>query len=157
MGRTTTSPTLNEDFRDALAALLKAEARFLVVGAHALAVHGAPRATLDLDVWVEPTKENARRVWHALAQFGAPLDALNIRESSFVLPDMVTQIGLPPRRIDLLTGVSGLEFKEAWKDRLEVAIDGLSLPFIGRDSLIRNKRASGRQKDLGDLEMLGVV
>lgn len=145
---------LNPDFVDFLAALLAAEARFLVVGAHALAVHGVPRATGDIDVWIERSPENAARVWLALDAFGAPAAALGVRPADLETPDVVIQIGLPPRRIDLLTGVSGLEFDEAWTDRVVHRIDQLDVPFLGREALISNKRASGRSKDLGDLEAL---
>ena len=144
-----------EDFRDFLAALVAAQARFLVIGAHALAVHGIPRATVDLDIWIEATPENAKRVWAALAAFGAPLHTLQIAESDFSRPDVVVQVGLPPYRIDILTGVSGLTFAEAWEDRVEDRFAGVPVPFIGRAALIRNKRASGRTKDIADLEALG--
>lgn len=144
-----------EDFRDLLAELVRAEARFLIVGAHALGVHGVPRATIDLDVWIEPTPENARRVWVALAAFGAPLETLQVREADFTRPEMVVQFGLPPYRIDILTGVSGVSFEEAWNERIEDQFEGVRVPFIGRAALIRNKRASGRMKDLADLESLG--
>jgi hypothetical protein len=143
------------DFRDLLAALIDTEARFLVVGAHALAVHGLPRATLDLDVWVDRSSDNARRVWAALAAFGAPLEDLKIKEHDLTLPDVVVQLGLPPYRIDLLTGVSGLTFAEAWNGRVVESFEDVRVPFIGRADLIRNKRASGRMKDLADLEALG--
>jgi hypothetical protein len=126
-----------------------------VVGAHALSIHGVPRATVDLDVWTEPTPENANRVWRALAAFGAPLERLDIAESDFTLPDIVAQLGLPPNRIDILTGLSGVTFAEAWPDRVEAEIDGIRVPFLGRDALIKNKRASGRKRDLGDIEALG--
>lgn len=155
MARTASSHLFADDYRELLASLLDAGARFLVVGAHALSVHGAPRATVDLDVWVEPTTENARKVWQALVSFGAPLDALGISEADFTTPDIVAQFGLPPNRIDILTGVSGLTFAEAWADRFEQTIDRMRLPFLGRTSLIRNKRASGRKRDLGDIESLG--
>ena len=108
-----------EDFRDLLAELVSADARFLVVGAHALGVHGVPRATVDLDIWVDPTPDNAKRIWTALAAFGAPLDALRVQEADFLRPDTVVQFGLPPYRIDILTGVSGVTFREAWIDRIE--------------------------------------
>ena len=146
---------MNEDFHDALAALVKSGARFLVVGAHALGVHGVPRATVDLDVWIDPTPDNARRVWEALAIFGAPLQALDVKESDFLRPDMVAQFGMPPWRIDILTSVSGVSFEEAWSGRLQGDFDGVSVPFLGRAEFIRNKRSSGRKKDLGDLEALG--
>ncbi len=144
-----------DDFRDLLAELVRAEARFLVVGAHALGVHGVPRATVDLDVWIDTSPENAKRVWTALAAFGAPLDALQIREADLTRPDMVAQFGLPPYRIDILTGISGVSFAEAWDGRVEELFDDVRVPFIGRAALIRNKRASGRTKDLADLEALG--
>ena len=155
MARTENSQLFTDDYRELLAALLNNGARFLIVGAHALSVHGAPRATVDLDVWIEPTPTNARKVWQALEQFGAPLGSLGISEADLTAPDVVAQLGLPPNRIDILTGVSGLSFVEAWNDRLEQTIDQLRLPFLGRASLIRNKKASGRKKDLGDIESLG--
>lgn len=144
-----------EDFRDFLAALVAEQVRFLVVGAHALGVHGVPRATIDLDIWIEATPQNAKRVWAALAAFGAPLDTLQIVETDFSRPDVVVQLGLPPYRIDILTGVSGVTFTEAWGDRVEARFEGVPVPFIGRATLIRNKRASGRTKDKADLEALG--
>ena len=144
-----------EDFRDFLAALVAAQVRFLIVGAHALGVHGVPRATVDLDVWIESSPQNAKRVWAALTAFGAPLETLQITESDFSRPDVVVQLGLPPYRIDILTGVSGLTFAEAFEDRVENHFAGVRVPFIGRAALIRNKRASGRTKDQADLEALG--
>ena len=96
-----------DDFRDFLAELLKAGARFLVVGAHALSVHGVPRATVDLDVWIDATPDNARRVWAALVAFGAPVNTLQLRESDFTRPDMVAQLGLPPYRIELFAARAG--------------------------------------------------
>jgi len=144
-----------EDFRDLLAELVSADARFLVVGAHALGVHGVPRATVDLDIWIDPTPDNAKRIWAALAAFGAPLDALRVQEADFLRPDVVVQFGLPPYRIDILTGLSGISFREAWTDRIEDQFEDVRVPFLGRASLVRNKRASGRKKDLADLEALG--
>jgi hypothetical protein len=146
---------MNEDFLDLLRSLLTASARFLIVGAHALAVHGIPRATGDLDVWIEPTKENASRVWAALIAFGAPVTSLDITDATLAEQDVVIQIGVPPRRIDLLTSVSGLDFATAWDTRLVSTVAQLSLPFISREALIANKRATGRLKDLADLEALG--
>jgi len=146
---------VNEDYRDFIAALLEAEARFLIVGAHALAAHGVPRATVDLDVWVERTPDNVRRVWNALAAFGAPLESLGITEADLLKPDTVAQFGMPPNRIDVLTDVSGLDFPAAWADRMDSDFAGLRAPFMGRRSLIQNKRASGRTKDLADIEALG--
>jgi hypothetical protein len=146
---------VNEDYRDFIAALLEVRARFLIVGAHALAAHGVPRATVDLDVWVEATPANVRLVWNALAAFGAPLEALDIKEADLLAPDTVAQFGMPPNRIDVLTGISGIDFSTAWADRMESDFAGLRAPFIGRKSFIQNKRASGRTKDLADIEALG--
>jgi hypothetical protein len=138
-----------------LAALLGAEARFLVVGAHALAVHGVPRATGDLDVWIAADPTNAERVWAALLRFGAPVAAMGVSLDDLTLPDRVVQIGLPPRRIDILTAISGVGFDEAWPDRVTHEVGGLAVPFLGRAALVRNKRATGRTKDRADLEALG--
>lgn len=146
---------MNPDFIDFLSALLAEEARFLVVGAHALAVHGVPRATGDIDVWIERAPENTARVMRALTAFGAPTDAPGVKPDDFETPDLVIQIRLPPRRIDILTDVSGVTFEEAWSGRVVHPVDGLPVPFLGREALVRNKRSSGRFKDLGDLESLG--
>lgn len=145
---------LNQDFLDILAALDESEAEFLVVGAHAMALHGVPRATGDLDVLVRPSAENAERVLTALGAFGAPLDAHDVTRQDFEIPGQVYQIGLPPRRIDLLTSISGIGFDEAWISRDEVKIQGRKVPFLSREALIRNKQASGRDKDLVDVRLL---
>lgn len=147
---------MTEDWADALFALLRAGARFLVVGAHAMAVHGVPRATQDLDIWIETTEDNARKVWKALADFGAPLEDFGIEPTDFLESGKVVQIGLPPNRIDLLTEISGVEsFSEAWDERVEHEVEGEVVPFLGRETLVRNKRATGRLKDLADVEALG--
>ncbi len=146
---------MNEDFRDLLAALLGADARFLVVGAYAMAVHGVPRATGDLDVWIARDPANAERVRSALLRFGAPVAAMGVSRDDLSRPDVVVQIGLPPRRIDVLTSISGVGFDEAWPGRATHDVGGLSVPFLGRSDLVRNKRASGRTKDRADLEALG--
>lgn len=144
-----------EDFHDVLTELVRSGARFLVVGAHALSAHGVPRATVDLDIWVAPDPDNAHHVYAALVAFGAPLAALGITRADFQTPDIVTQFGLPPLRIDVMTSVSGLTFEEAWRARIEGEIEGVRVPILDRASFIRNKRASGRKKDLADLELLG--
>jgi hypothetical protein len=146
---------VNEDFRDLLAAFLAAGVRFVVVGAHAMAVHGVPRATGDLDVWIDPDPENAERAWSAVVRFGAPMSSMGVTREDFARPDQVVQIGLPPRRIDVLTSISGVTFEDAWPDRVVHEIEGLAVPFLGRAALVRNKRASARAKDLADLEALG--
>ena len=146
---------MNPDFEDFLRALNSAGARYLVAGAHALALHGVPRATGDIDIWIEPSAENSERVWEALSDFGAPVASLGISKDDLQKPDMVIQLGLPPRRIDLLTGLSGLEFETAWAERVQFGMGSAQIPFIGRRSLIVNKRETGRLKDLADLEALG--
>ena len=143
------------DFRDVLSAFVAGGVKFLVVGAHALAAHGVPRVTGDLDLWVEPTTGNAGRVFRALAAFGAPLEVLNVREADFSVPDKVIQLGLPPYRIDIMTSISGVAFPEAWSGRMPGKLFEVSVAFLGRDEFIRNKRASGRPKDLADIKALG--
>lgn len=143
---------MNEDFRDLLRALSDAEVRFLIVGAYAVSAHAEPRATGDLDVWVEPTPENASRAYAALRAFGAPLHELG--EADLAERGIVFQIGLPPRRIDLLTSITGVEFADAWPGRVAVEYAGVACHVIGRDALVANKRALGRAKDLADLELL---
>ena len=129
-------------------------ARFLVVGAHAMAVHGIPRATGDLDLWIDPDGENAARVWTALVRFGAPVEALGITMRDLATPGTIVQIGLPPRRIDVMTNATGLVFGEAWASRVTYEVAHLSIPFIGRAELLRNKRATGRPRDLADVHAL---
>jgi hypothetical protein len=143
---------MNPDFVDLLRAFSAADVRFLIVGAYALAHHGRPRATGDLDVWVEATPANAMRVIRALGAFGAPLQ--DVSETDFAAPGIVFQIGVPPGRIDVLTELTGVTFQEAWDARDEGRFGELTVPFVGRDAFIRNKRATGRLKDLADLEGL---
>ncbi len=145
---------MNQDFQDMLAALLASGARFLVVGAHALAVHGVPRATGDLDIWVFPDPVNVGRVWAALERFGAPMDTLGAAPGDLARPGLVLQIGLPPRRIDLLTELTGVDFESAWRSRVVHPIGSLEVSFLDRETLIRNKRATGRLRDLADVERL---
>lgn len=146
---------MNEDFLDLLRCLLEAGARFLVVGAHALAVHGVPRATGDLDVWVDRDAANVKRVWAAVLRFGAPVEAMGITPGDLETPSVVVQIGLPPRRIGLITEITGVGFEEAWDARTSHRVGTLEIPFLGREQLVRNKRATGRLKDRVDLEALG--
>jgi hypothetical protein len=138
-----------------LAALQETGAVFLVVGAHAMAAHGVPRATGDLDIWVRPDPGNAPKVIAALLDFGAPVDALELTVDDLTKPGKVFQIGLPPRRIDILTEIDGLGFDEAWPSHIIVKIADLEeVPFLGWEALLRNKKASGRPKDLADLDLL---
>jgi hypothetical protein len=131
---------MNPDFVDLLRAFAAADVRFLIVGAYALAVHGRPRATGDLDIWIDATPENAPRVMRALAAFGAPL--AEIVEADFARPGVVYQIGVPPGRIDILTELTGLAFEQAWRDRIRRPFDELEVDFIDRASFLRNKRAT---------------
>lgn len=141
---------MNPDFVELLRAFAAADVRFLVVGAYALALHGRPRATGDLDVWAEATPENAARVMRALAAFGAPLS--DVSEQDFATPGVVYQIGVPPVRIDILTTLTGVTFAEAWLGRIRRPFGPVEVDFIGREAFLRNKRATGRAKDLGDIE-----
>lgn len=144
---------MNPDFLDLLRALSDAEARFLVVGAYAVAIHGRPRATKDLDVWVEASDENAPRVLKALTEFGAPLMGLTLDDLR--VPGVGLQIGVEPGRIDILTAVSGVTFQEAWPARVEGSFgDEVRSNVIGMEHLMRNKRASGRPQDLADVAAL---
>ena len=145
---------MNPDFLDLLTALVRAEARFLVVGAHAMAAHGVPRATGDLDVWVHASADNATRVWEALIEFGAPVRACGLSEADLTVPGVVFQMGEPPGRIDLLTSITGVDFDEAWSTRSMHRVGTLDVPFLGRTALLHNKRATGRTKDLADIEIL---
>ena len=143
---------MSRDFVEMLSALSAAGARFLIVGAHALAAHGAPRATGDLDIWIQATPENAARVFQALTSFGAAL--LDLSVDDLWKPDTVFQIGLPPSRIDILSSISGVDFDAAWPRRVDVTIGDLCVGVIGRSDYIANKKASGRPRDLIDIELL---
>jgi hypothetical protein len=140
---------MNRDFVEMLAALSAAGVEFLVVGAYAMAAHGLPRATGDIDIWVRPARPNAERVMQALQAFGAPSFGLTIED--LLRPDTVFQIGVAPSRIDILTGITGVSFDEAWPRRLTVHIDEQPVPVIGLAALMRNKEATGRAKDRADL------
>ncbi|WP_425395073.1 hypothetical protein [Aeoliella sp.] len=143
---------LNDDYKDMLSALSDAEAEYMIVGAYALAAYGNPRATGDIDIWVRPTPDNAKRVWNAIVAFGAPRRML--KESDFALPDTVYQIGVPPNRIDIITSISGVEFETAWEHRRKSDFDGCDVNVIGREHLIENKESAGRPKDIADAHWL---
>jgi hypothetical protein len=145
---------LPEDFRDLLVELHDAGAEFVVVGGHAVAFHGHPRATKDLDVLVRAAPDNAARVYRALAAFGAPLSSFEVSETDFATYDGVLQIGLPPRRIDILNRATGITFAEAVADGETFEIEGRAIPVIGRHALLKNKRATGREQDIADVKAL---
>ena len=150
----TTLEGLNSDFRDLLILLVDNGTEFVVVGAYAVAFHGAPRASGDIDLFVRPSPANAARVYHALTRFGAPLASAGVASTDFAHPGTVYQIGLPPRRIDILTQISGVTFDEAWASRTTAEIEGRPVGFIGREALLKNKEATGRPKDAADISRL---
>ena len=143
---------LNEDYRDILHALSDEKVKFLLVGAYALAAHGYPRATMDIDIWVMPSLQNAEAVLRALRRFGASLH--NLTKEDLQKDGTIFQIGVAPRRIDFITSASGLQFKETYGRSLSVNIEGIEVHIPSIDDLIRNKRAIGRTKDLADAEAL---
>ena len=144
---------MNPHFVEILKSFRDEEVEYLVIGAHALAAHGHVRATLDIDLWVRPTPENARRVWRALERFRAPLSKMEIGD--FAEPEVLYQIGVPPSRIDIMTSVTGLAFDAAWPNRLTAMFGDVPAPVLGLADMRTAKRAAGRLKDLADLEELG--
>ncbi len=143
---------LNKDYRDILHALSDEKVNFLLVGAFAMAAHGYPRATMDIDIWVMPSPENADAVLRSLHRFGAPLGDLT--KEDLLKEGTVFQIGVAPRRIDIMTFASGLEFEKTYARSLSVNIEGIEVNVPSIDDLIRNKRATGRTRDLADAEAL---
>jgi predicted nucleotidyltransferase len=143
---------LNQDFKEFIRSLNDNNVRYLVVGGYAVALHGYPRYTKDMDVWVEMTPENAARIVKALAQFG--FGSLHLKESDFTVPDQIIQLGYPPRRIDILTTLPGVEFSDCFSSHTTVDIEGTSVNFIDLENLKKNKKATGRHQDLADLENL---
>lgn len=145
---------LPDDFRDFLVALADAQAEFVLLGGWALALHGRPRATDDLDVLVRATPENARRVFAALAAFGAPVAAHGVDRDVFAREGYGYRFGVKPNLVEVLTTISGVDFGAATRDALRVTVDGRPICVIGREALIANKKAAGRLKDLDDVAWL---
>jgi len=143
---------LNNDYYEMLQTLSEHKVKFIVVGAYALGVHGYPRATGDIDIWVANDSGNSRSVFNALAAFGSPV--ANISGDTFSEPNITFQIGVAPRRIDIITSISGVSFNDAYVAREEVEVDGLIIPFLSKTHLIQNKEATGRKKDKLDVEYL---
>jgi predicted nucleotidyltransferase len=143
---------LNKDYKDMLQALSDENVKFILIGAYAMAAHGYPRATMDIDIWIMPSPENADAVIRALQRFGAPLH--NLTRKDLQTDGIIFQIGVAPRRIDIITAVSGLEFEETYQNTIVVAIEGIDVHIPAIDDLIRNKKATGRIKDLADVEAL---
>src|SRR5262249_24691690 len=148
-----TMATLNDDFRDLLSALCAEKARFMVVGAYAVAVHGRPRTTKDIDVWIEASPDSAARVMRALRAFGSPVG--DLREEELHTEGTGFHMGVPPRRIDILTKIDGVAFADAYPRHIETTFaDGLVCPVIGIDDLIANKHAAARPQDIADVDAL---
>ena len=143
---------LNRDFKEFIESLNKNNVKYLVVGGYAVAIHGHPRYTKDLDIWIAKEPENAANLVHALHDFG--FGSLGLEAGDFLKPDQVIQLGEPPLRIDLLTSVEGLEFESCYPRRLCVNIEGTQVNFIDLENLKTNKRSVGRPQDLADLQNL---
>jgi len=143
---------LNEDYKEMLQLLLEEHVDFMIVGAYALGTHGYPGATGDIDIWVKPNNINSKKLYKALARFGAPLDQIQIDE--FSTEGIIFQIGVIPRRIDIITKIDGVTYEEADEDKIIVEIEGLKIPVISLEKLIRYKMATGREKDELDIKTL---
>ncbi len=142
----------NRDFKEMFSVLNDEEVEYIVVGAHALIYYAEPRFTRDLDIWVNPSPENAPRVYNALGRFGAPLADVNPED--FTNKELVLQLGVPPNRIDILMGITGVEFPEAWNNRVRTTYAGIPISILGKCQIIKNKKATGRPQDLIDVERL---
>jgi hypothetical protein len=132
--------------------LLEEQVDFMIVGAYALGTHGYPRATGDIDIWVKPDPINSRKIYKALARFGSPLDG--IKQDDFSTEGIIFQIGVIPRRIDIITKIDGVTYNEADKDKISVEIGELNIPVISLEKLIKNKSATGREKDDLDIKKI---
>ncbi|CAK0773461.1 conserved hypothetical protein [Gammaproteobacteria bacterium] len=143
---------LNRDFKEFFQLLNDNNVKYLVVGGYAVAFHGHPRYTKDIDVWIEMSQENAENVIKSLAQFG--FGTLGLEKEDFLVPDQIIQLGYPPSRIDLISTLSGIDFSECYMSRVQVEIEGTFLNFIDLENLRKNKQASGRHQDLADLDNL---
>jgi hypothetical protein len=143
---------LSRDFKEFVELLIKNKAEYLIVGGYAVAIHGYPRYTGDLDIWLNPTPENAKSIVKTVNEFG--FSSFNLTESDFTKPGNVIQLGYPPLRIDLLTELDGVSFNECFINRKEVEMENLIVNFIGYEDLLKNKRESGRLRDMADIENL---
>lgn len=143
---------LQRDLREFIELLNSTKARYVIVGGYAVAYHGHPRFTGDIDLLVESSPENATALVQVLRSFG--FGELGVQAGDFLSPDSVVQLGVPPNRIDLLTSISGVDFADVWSSRVDAQLDGLPVCFISKDLLLQNKRAAGRAKDLADVSQL---
>lgn len=142
----------SQDFKEFVALLIENKAEYLIVGGYAVSVHGHPRYTGDLDIWLNPTSENALKILKCVNEFG--FSSYKISAKDFTKPGNVIQLGYPPLRIDLLTEIDGVAFEECFENRKEVTIEGLRVNFIGYNDLLKNKKESGRLRDIDDIENL---
>jgi hypothetical protein len=143
---------LNKDYKEMLQLLLEEQVDFILVGAYALAAHGYPRATGDIDIWVRADEINSINIYRALERFGAPVDQITVND--FTNEGIVFQIGVTPRRIDIITHLDGVSFGEADEDKVIVEVEGLKLPILSFDKLIKNKLSTGRERDELDVKLL---
>jgi hypothetical protein len=143
---------LDRDFSEFIASCAAHSVRFLIVGGYAVAAHGHPRFTKDLDVWVWLDEQNANRLVSALEDFG--FGSLGLTPADFLEEGVVVQLGYPPKRIDILTQVDGVQFEPCWERRVEVEIGGQRVPFLAADDLVANKKASGRPQDMADVSAI---
>lgn len=143
---------LSQDFKEFVQLLNVNKVKYLIVGGYAVAIHGFPRTTGDIDFWIKPDSDNADRVIKVLADFG--FGSLDISKEDFIKEDAIVQLGFPPNRIDLMTSVSGISFEECWENRKEVEFEGIKINFIGLYHLRANKKSTGRDKDNLDLKNL---
>jgi hypothetical protein len=146
---------LNKDYKEMLQILLKNKVKFLVVGAYAMGAHGYPRATGDLDIWIDASSTNSKRMYRSLSEFGAPLSELS--PDTFTAKGITFQIGVAPRRIDIITMINGVDFRHAYSGRQDIPINDIMVPFISKKDLIKNKESTGREKDRLDAECLRKV
>ncbi len=147
-------PSLHPDQHDVLQLFVAAEVRYLVIGGYAFSAHAFMRGTKDIDIWIDPDRDNAARVWQTLKVFGAPLESHGVKAADFYTPGTIYQIGVPPVRIDFLTTVADLDFAQCWARKIVVEMESMPVNYIGLDDLIAAKTAAGRKQDLLDLEAL---
>ncbi len=142
----------SQDFREFVELLIIHRAEYLIVGGYAVGVHGHPRYTGDLDIWLNPTQENAERVLACVNEFG--FASYGLTQNDFIKEGNIVQLGYPPLRIDLLTQIDGVTFRECFENKIQVEIEGLFVNFIGYEDLLKNKKESGRLRDLDDIDNL---
>jgi hypothetical protein len=143
---------LSKDFKEFVALLNENDVKYLIVGGYAVALHGHPRYTKDLDIWIEMSRDNADKILKAVEKFG--LASLKLKPEDFLEKNQIIQLGYPPNRIDLLTALEDVEFDDCYNTRVQVAIQDVKINFIDLENLKKNKRATGRLQDLADVEKL---